>query len=158
MLTEVLQSLNDWSVAAAIRRSVAVYPVVNATHIFALTLLVGGILPADLRLLGRFPNLPLEPFARLMSGIAAVGLALAIGTGFLLFSVRPLDYAGNPAFLTKIGLVGAGTLLALAVRFSASWRRALAGGGVETGLRLAAIGSIVVWLSALLAGRLIAFV
>ncbi len=158
MLTEALTALNDWEVAAVIRRSLYIYPFLNATHIFSLTLLIGGVLPADLRLLGFFPGVPLAPFLRLMTGIAALGLTLAIASGFLLFSVQPLEYAGNTAFLAKISLVFVGTLLALAVRFSGAWTVALAGGGVATSLQFAAFFSIVIWIAALLAGRFIAFV
>jgi hypothetical protein len=93
MLVEWLHALHGWEVAALIRRSLFVYPLINATHIFALTLLIGAILPADLRILGLFPGLPAGPFLRLMTAISAGGLVLAIVTGFLLFSVQPLEYA-----------------------------------------------------------------
>jgi hypothetical protein len=62
------------------------------------------------------------------------------------------------AFLAKIALVGVGALLALAVRFSPSWREAINGGGVSSGLRIAAVASMSIWLAALLCGRWIAFV
>jgi hypothetical protein len=158
VLADVLQALHDWEVAAAIRRSLYIYPFVNALHIFSIGLLVGGILPADLRMLGLFRSVPLAPFLRLMTAFAATGLALAIASGFLLFSVQPLEYAGNVAFLAKIALVGVGALLALAVRFSPSWREAINGGGVSSGLRIAAVASMSIWLAALLCGRWIAFV
>ena len=154
---EWLQALQDWQVAAWLRRSIYVYPLLNATHIFALTLLIGGILPADLRMLGLFRSVAIAPFVRLMTSIAALGLVLAIATGFLLFSVQPMEYAFNAAFLAKISLVAIGILLALAVRSSASWRLLLADGQPGGGLRVAALASIVIWLAALLAGRWIAF-
>lgn len=157
MPTEWLQALHDWEVAAIIRRSVYVYPFVNAAHIFGLILLIGTILPADLRMLGLFRSIAIAPFLRLMTSIAALGLALAIASGFLLFSVQPLEYATNWAFLTKIGLVTIGAILALAVRFSGSWRLLLATGEAVPGLRVTALMSMVIWISALLAGRWIAF-
>lgn len=154
---EWLQALQDWEVAAALRRSIYVYPLVNATHIFGLTLLIGGIVPADLRMLRLFRSVALAPFVGLMTSFAAFGAGLAVVTGFLLFSVQPLEYASNPAFLTKVALVAVGIVLALAVRFSAAWRVLLAEGRVSSGLRLAAFASIVIWIGALLAGRWIAF-
>jgi hypothetical protein len=156
MLAEWLQALQNWEVAAYMRRSVYVYPLLNATHIFALTLLVGGILPADLRMLGLFRSVAIAPFVRLMTSIAASGLALAIATGLLLFSVQPLEYAGNRAFLVKVSLVAFGAVLALAVRFSGPWRTFLATGEVGA-LRVTALLSLAIWLSALIAGRWIAF-
>ncbi len=155
---EWLQALQDWQVAASLRRSLYVYPLLNATHIFALTLLVGGILPADLRILGAFRDVAIAPFVRLMTSIAAFGAGLAVVTGFLLFSVQPLEYAFNPAFLTKISLVATGIVLALAVRASQSWRLLLEDGRVRSGLRAAAVTSICIWIGALVAGRWIAFI
>jgi hypothetical protein len=157
MLTDWLQALHDWPVAALIRRSFYVYPIVNATHIFSLTLLIGGILPADLRMLGLFRAVPAVSFLRLMTAFSATGLALAIASGFLLFSVQPLEYAYNPAFLTKISLVALGTANALVIRFSGAWRLAIETGAVSSALRLAAVFSMAIWISALLAGRWIAF-
>jgi hypothetical protein len=157
MLTEWLQALHDWELSALTRRSVYVYPFVNAAHIFGLILLIGAILPADLRVLGLFRGIVIAPFLRLMTSISAIGLALAIASGFLLFSVQPLEYAGNRAFLTKISLVAVGAILALAVRFSGSWRVLLATGDVVPALRVAALFSMAIWIGALIAGRWIAF-
>jgi hypothetical protein len=157
MLTELLQALHDWQVAALVRRSFYVYPLLNATHIFALTLLIGGILPADLRMLGLFRGVAAAPFLRLTTTMSAVGLALAVTTGFLLFTVQPLEYVKNPAFLAKISLVALGTANALVIRFSGAWRMALATGEAGPGLRFGALLSLTVWVAALLAGRWIAF-
>ena len=158
MLEGALQALHDWEAAATMRRSLYIYPFVNATHILSIGLLVGGILPADLRILGFFQSVALAPFLRLMTAFAGIGLALAIASGFLLFSVQPHEYVGNAAFLTKISLVAFGALLALAIRFSPAWRRALASSDVRGGLRAAALLSMMVWIAALLAGRWIAFI
>ena len=157
MAAEWLHALHGWEVAALIRRSVFIYPLLNATHIFALALLIGTIIPADLKLLGLFRGIPAGAFLRLMTAISAVGLALAVATGFLLFSVQPLEYAANPAFLAKVGLVVLGTANALVVRFSRGWRGMQAHGISSTGLRIAAVLSMAIWISALLAGRWIAF-
>jgi hypothetical protein len=158
MLAEWLHALHSWEVAALIRRSLYVYPLLNAAHIFALTLLIGGILPADLRMLGLFHSVAAGPFLRLMTAISATGLALAIATGFLLFSVQPMEYAYNPAFLTKVSLIALAIVNALAIRFSAAWRDASTTGSVSPGLRLAALLSLTIWMAALIAGRWIAFI
>lgn len=157
MLNEWLQALNDWEVAALLRRSLYAYPLLNAAHIFSLTLLIGGILPADLRMLGFFQSVAAGPFLRLMTVISAVGLALAVATGFLLFSVQPSEYASNPAFWTKISLVILGAANALVIRFSAGWQQASSSGIVSPGLKLGAALSLIIWIAALIAGRWIAF-
>jgi hypothetical protein len=152
-----LQALQGWELAALLRRSVYVYPLVNAAHIFSLALLIGAILPADLRMLGLFQGIAAPPFLRLMTAIAATGLALAVATGFLLFSVQPLEYAYNPAFLAKISLVALGALNATAIRLSPGWLEATSTGIVSSGLKLGAAVSLTIWICALLAGRWIAF-
>ncbi|WP_163270792.1 DUF2214 domain-containing protein [Chelativorans alearense] len=157
MLAEWLQALHDWQVAALIRRSLYVYPLLNATHIFSLTLLIGGILPADLRMLGLFPSIAAAPFLRLMARISAIGLALAVVTGFLLFSVQPLEYAYNAAFLTKVSLVALGAANAIFIRLGAGWQKATTGGAISPRLRAGAALSLIIWIAALIAGRWIAF-
>ncbi len=154
---EGLQALAEWPVAAALRRSPLLYPLVNAAHILAIGLLVGAIFTLDLRVLGAFGRAPLAALGPPLVRVAATGLGLALLTGFLLFSVRPLDYAANPAFLTKLGLITAGLLNVLVHRLGAGWRRALAGGPIEASVRAAAALSLLIWLCAVLAGRWIAF-
>jgi hypothetical protein len=158
MLVEWLHALHSWEVAALVRRSLYVYPLLNATHILALTLLVGCVVPADLRMLGLFGAVESGPFLKLMTAISATGLVLAVATGFLLFSVQPLEYASNPAFLTKVSLVALGTVNAIAIRVSAAWQKATIEGAVSPGLRVAALLSLTIWIAALVAGRWIAFI
>ena len=157
MLVESLQALHHWEVAAYLRRSLYVYPAVNAAHILGIALLVGAIAPVDLRILGFASAPPLGATARALARFAAGGLALAIVTGFLLFSVQPLEYAANPAFWTKVSLVGLGALNALLLRASRAWRMAEIDGEIGVGLKLGAAVSLVTWVAALFAGRAIAF-
>jgi hypothetical protein len=154
---EPLIALREWSVAEYLRRSFYAYPIVNLLHIFGFILLIGGILPVDLRLLGAFPSVPVAFFGRILEPMALIGLVLAVTAGVLLFVVKPLEYGVNPSFLTKVTLVALGTLNALALRLSAGWRLAMEGGAVLPRVRVQAIASVVIWLSALAAGRFIAF-
>lgn len=154
---ELLEWLAAWPLASAMRRSAILYLVVNAAHILAIALLIGAIVPLDLRLLGFFGNTSLEVLGPFLSRAAAVGLALAIVTGFCLFSVRPLAYVTNAAFLAKIGLLGIGAANAVSVHMGSAWRAAVNGGPVSWRLRIRAAVSLAVWAAALLAGRWIGF-
>lgn len=152
-----LAAVEAWPLAASLRRSLYLYPLVNALHIIGLALLFGAIVPLDLRLLGFFRTVPIQPLARILPGIAASGLLLAIAAGALLFIVRPLDYWANPAFLTKLTLVSAATANALAQQSGANWR-SLAGGGEPSGaVRVRASLSLVLWSAAIIAGRAIGY-
>lgn len=157
MLIEWLQALQNWEVATFIRRSVYVYPLLNAAHIFSLALLIGAIMVADLRMLGFFTTVEAGPFLQLTASVSAAGLALAMLTGLLLFSVQPLEYSYNAAFLTKITLVVLGVINAVAMRRSEAWQAALAGDIASARLKVGALLSAAIWIAALLAGRWIAF-
>ncbi len=156
MLFEWLQALHHWEVAAYLRRSLYLYPFVNAAHIHGIALLVGAIVPVDLRILG-LAGPPLGAAARALARFAAAGLALAVATGFLLFSVQPLEYAANPAFWTKVSLVALGALNAFGLRASRAWRMAEIDGEIGAGLKLGAGISLLLWIAAVFAGRAIAF-
>ncbi len=143
--------------AVAIRRSATLYMFVNAAHILSIGIIIGAILPLDLRLLGIIRAVPVAVIGPFLSRAAAVGVALAIATGFCLFSVRPLEYAGNPAFLTKITLLFLGIVNALLLHLTPQWRAAVKGGPLSLRVRFSGALSLLVWSGALLAGRWIGF-
>ena len=155
---EAWAALAGWAVPAALRRSALLYAAVNAMHVMGIGLLLGAVATLDLRVLGAFRLAPVPVLGPPLTRVAATGLTLAILTGALLFSVRPAEYAGNPAFLLKLGLLGLGLLNVAALHAGRGWREALAGGEIGPGLRLGAALSLAVWIAAILAGRWIAFV
>ena len=143
--------------AAALRRSALLYIVVNAAHILSIRLLIGAILPLDLRLMGWFQSVPLAVIGPFLSTAAATGLALAILTGALLFSVRPAEYAENPAFLAKLSIIALGILNAILIHTGKGWRHTLADEIAPRRIRYAAGISLCAWIASLLAGRWIGF-
>jgi hypothetical protein len=154
---EIVDWIGNWPGAVFLRKSGTAYMFVNAAHILGLGLLVGSILPLDLRLIGFFRSVPLAVIGPFLSRAAATGLSLAVLTGLVLFSVKPSEYLANTAFLWKI------TLLALALgtivlqHSGRHFRLAVEHGEVSVRVRLLAALSTVLWLSALLAGRWIGF-
>jgi hypothetical protein len=156
-LADLLQALAATAPAALFRTSTAAYATLNAAHIFSIGLLVGSVATLDLRLLGLFRAFPLAALAPPLSRMAAAGVLLAATTGFLLFSVRPVTYAENPAFLLKIALVALGVTNALVLRNTRGWRDAIDGGFVPRSVRVSAAISLLIWAWAVLAGRWIGF-
>ncbi|MFF0948557.1 DUF6644 family protein [Rhizobium leguminosarum] len=156
-MIDILEWLSATTPALALRRSGTLYLFVNAAHILAIGLLVGAILPLDLRLAGFFRKVPVEIVAPFLSRAAGVGLAAAIVTGFCLFSVRAVEYAGNPAFLAKLGLIALGILNLSIVHLGRGWKMVLSLGIVRPGLRLSAALSAAIWIAAVIAGRWIGF-
>ena len=153
----LLQPLSDWSVAAALRQPGAAYPLLNAAHIFSIGLIIGAIVTLDLRLLGLFRAYAVSELGPPLSRVAALGVLLAVISGFFLFIVQPVTYAGNTAFLIKLALVALGISNGLILRLLPQWRRALAGGDAGLALKLSALLSLLIWASALVAGRWIGF-
>jgi hypothetical protein len=158
-LTSLFEALQSSGLATALRLSGLAYPLVNGAHIIGIALLFGGIAALDIRLIGFFPSLPLAPLARLLVPVAAIGFVLAITTGALLFATRAPEYAALPIFWLKLALVVAATVNALLLHRAPAWPRALSLPGGPLPLRVATAGglSILLWLSALLCGRLIAY-
>lgn len=145
--------------AAFLRASYWAYPIVNAAHIVGIALLVGTIVVLDARVLGLRRAVPLGDAARLLLPFTLGGLVLAVVAGLALFSVKPLDYAANPAFLVKLALIGLALVNAAALRLRPAWRSACEWATPpDLGLKLAAALSILLWLSVVLAGRMIAFI
>lgn len=148
----MLEALDQWVLAQALRRSVYVYPLVNALHILSLGVLVTSALLMDFRVLGLGRRLALDDVIGALRPVAMLALAGVVISGALLFIVQPLAYASNPVFLAKM------TLLALAVANAAAFvlgRRHDMPRSVVT--RVQAILSVFLWVAVLLSGRAIAF-
>ena len=153
-LTAALTALADWHVAQALTQGRWSYAAVSALHVLGIALLVGGILPLDLRLLGLWRSVETHALAAVLTPMAVAGLLLAAATGVLLFSVRPFAYAEQTVLWAKLALIAGGCLAALALRLRVGRDPGRAGRRVRV---LAALGSMAAWLGALACGRLIAF-
>jgi hypothetical protein len=157
LVTPFLEWLSMTPVAGALKGSATLYLFVNAAHILSIGLVIGAIVPLDLRILGFFGKVPVAIIEPFLARAAAVGVGLAIVTGALLFSVRPLEYAGNTAFLVKLCLVAFGVANALLLQVRPGRRMARSLGRVPVSARVAAFLSLVAWVGAVLAGRWIGF-
>lgn len=144
----------------ALRASLWLYPMVNAGHLIGMGLLVGATVPLDLRLLGLWRSLPVEPMTRVLVPTAVVGLLLAVANGSLLFASRPLDYVHEPLFGFKLGLVALAIVNALALRrlpWALGWRETAAGQPAPRAARWAGALSITLWLTVIIVGRLLGY-
>lgn len=118
-----------------------------------IALLVGAIVVLDLRLLGAWRTAPLAAVARPAVVVAATGLAIALPSGLALLSVQASDYAANPFLWVKFAAILVGLANIAALRLAGDWMAEdRAGRGAVAGLL-----SLLAWLTALIAGRLIAY-
>jgi hypothetical protein len=150
----LLAGLEGSALASGLRFSRFSYAAVSATHIFGIALLIGGIVPLDLRLLGAWPKLPCDVLIRVLVPVAAAGLVIAVLAGGVLFSIRATDYAALNVVRVKLLMIGIGTGSALLLHLRHGMLLKTASPGR---LRAAAALSLTCWLGALIAGRLIAF-
>ena len=90
--------------------------------------------------------------------VASTGLVLALLTGLWLFSVKPGEYVTNPAFLTKLGLLGFAFCNIALQHYGQRLHTALRDQRIYPTVRVLAALSAILWLSVLVAGRWIGFV
>lgn len=155
MIEQWAAALEATQLASALRNSVWSYPLVNAAHILGIALLVGSIVPLDLRLLGAWSSVPLAPLWRVLTRTGTIGFIIATAGGFLLFITRASEYVAADLFRAKMLVIGIGVANVLILH---KWR---ATGATQpelpTHMRLAAIISLGSWLTALTLGRLVGY-
>lgn len=154
MLIEILNGMAGWPAVAHVRTDRAAYAMVNATHILGIGLLIGAIVSSDLRVAGLWKADRWREGLETCVPVAAFGLALAVVSGAVLFSVRGENYVADPAFRIKALLVAAGLANVFAFRRAMARRE---GVGPSKVMRLSALLSVAIWVSAIVAGRWIAF-
>ena len=153
----IFLALQESALGHLMRSSPALYPAVEILHILGFVVLVGSILALDLRLLGFGRAIPIQPMAQLLLPLSRFGFLLAISMGFLLFSADAAHVVRNPAFQTKLLLITA-ALVNILIANVGPWRRlALWRGEVSGGAKVSALVSLLLWLSTICAGRLIAY-
>jgi hypothetical protein len=152
--------LFDWSANTWLHKLINdsnwLFPAVEAVHIVALCVLFGAILLLDLRLFGL--TMRMRPVARMAKEFEpwiAVSLILLVTTGAALFAAEALRAYYNPPFWMKV------SLLLVAVIFHYTVFRKVTSGSEEERSpfwgKVAAAGSLLLWLSIGAAGRAIAF-
>ncbi len=152
-MESVTAALEGLALAEWLRYSRFGYATVSALHVFGIALLVGAIVPLDLRLLGLWSTIELRALYRVLSRVAATGLVVAVASGALLFATRASEYAALDLFLVKIALIAAGAALAAGLHFGVDLPRL-----GRARQRAAGALSLLIWPTVLLCGRLLAFV
>ena len=136
------------------------YPLINLAHILGVAALFGSILVLDLRLLGLWRRIELSAIADPIAPVAAGGFMLAAASGICLISTNALDYVGNPYIYIKFPAIGLGVLNVFVLRASKPWReqrRRKLTRSEQQGLAAAGAISLICWLTAVGAGRLIGY-
>jgi len=153
----IFLTLQESALGHVMRSSPSLYPAVEILHIIGFVVLVGSILALDLRLLGLGRAIAIPPMAQLLLPLSRAGFLLAISMGFLLFSADASHVVKNPAFQAKLLLIAA-ALANVVIAHSGPWRHVESWHDKAPGAAKAtALISLVLWLCAICAGRLIAY-
>ena len=160
-IVNILQWLNDTSLAEAIRDSVWIFPAIETVHVIAIALVVGSIMRLDLRLAGLlWRDRPVTEVSGQMLPWTWASFVVAAIFGLLLFASKPFTYLQILFFDVKkflIVLAGLNMVIFQHVIFKGvtKWDRSPM---PPTAVRVAGSLSLAFWLSVLVCGRLIGFV
>jgi hypothetical protein len=135
-------------VAEAIRQSTWLYPFIEIIHILGIVLVAGGAILFDIQLLS---NRGLVIENRYLVLWSKRGLILAILSGILLFATNAVALSSDPVFGLKLLLLFLAIINAwifhVRVYLPSKW----------TAARYHAIISIILWISIISCGRLLAY-
>jgi hypothetical protein len=135
--------------------SIWAYPMILTMHTVGLGIVVGAAIVIDFRLLGIGPGIPLDQMEHVFP-IFWVGFTINLVSGVMLFVSEAADKAAQPVFLLKLSLIALGVIVTARIR-----RLVFRGGAPATLVppraRTLAMGSLVFWGGAIVAGRLMAY-
>ena len=141
------------------RKSEWTYPIVEIVHIVGFVILVGAAVMFDLRVLGLGRGLSVTALGRHLLRWSWLGLVLVVPAGFMMFAAHATEFATNPAFLLKLGLLAlaAANVAFFHLRPYRSVRAWDGAGDAPLAARAAAALSIAIWIAVISCGRLIAY-
>lgn len=160
LLNSLLKLLQGSALGEAVRNAELLYPVLEASHILGIALLVGPAFTFDLRLLGFGHRVvPVTTAARHLLPISHIGFAIAIITGIALLSAQATVVAGTGAAPWKFGLLILACLNVLVFhggiyRRVNEWTDAAA---TPIAARAGAGVSLITWTGVIFTGRLLAY-
>jgi hypothetical protein len=136
------------------------YGLVNLTHILGVSALFGSVLALDLRLLGLWRDVPLVSVSGTTLPIARVGFVVAVVSGVGLLATKATEYVGNPFLLIKFPAIAIALINVVVIERLPAWKaRAVREphGAERRQLAIAGAVSLVSWLTAVAAGRMIGY-
>ena len=137
--------------------SMFAFPGILLFHTIGLALLVGTSVVIDLRLLGFASQAPIAAMREFFPLIHA-GLVINVATGLLLVVARASETLVNPAFYVKIVAIVLALVTSFGIRRTVL-RGALPGkGSASLFIKGLAVTSSVLWLVAITAGRMMAYI
>lgn len=153
-----LRSIEDSSFSTWLRESDSPFAFyfVLLFHTFGLALLVGANGLVDLRLLGFFRTMPMVPLKRFFS-IMWLGFWINATTGTLLLIAYPTKALTNPVFYAKLTIIGSAMWILTKLQKEVFADTSVTETDMMARGATLAKWSLVLWLGAISAGRLLAY-
>lgn len=153
-MSDLLAQMEASGLGTWVRESPSIwaYPTILTLHSIGLGIVVGASMIIDLRLIGRARAIELVDLSALFP---VIWWAFAVNalTGVLLFIADATRKSGQPIFFVKLGCI----VLALVVTRRARSMVAGSAAAGDAAQKIVAIVSLVLWLGAIAAGRLMAY-
>jgi hypothetical protein len=160
LLNSLLMLLQGSALGETVRNAEYLYPVLEATHILGIALLVGPAFAFDVRLLGAGQRvLSVTTAARYLLPVSHIGFIIAVTTGIALLSSQATTVAGTGAAPWKLGLLIVACLNVPVFHYGIyrrvnEWTDAAV---TPVAARIAAAVSVIAWTGVIFAGRLLAY-
>jgi hypothetical protein len=158
-----LGALEASGLGQAMRQWLWLYPSVETVHLVGIGLLFGSIAVFDLRLLGFSRGISVKQLARHVLPWSAAAFVLIIPSGLLMFTAHATEFIDSEVFILKMLLIMAGGLNA-ALFHTITFRTADVWDSAEMrklppppSARLAGGLSLLIWISVIACGRLLAY-
>lgn len=151
--------LDTLPLARMMRESLWAFPIAETVHIVGFAILVGSVVMFDLRVLGLSKAISVRALSRHLLPWGLAALVLIVPTGFLLFLAQATELLANRTFQLKMGLLMLAGINAVIFRTGpyqtvAHWD---VGTRAPIGAQVSVAVSIMLWVSIIACGRLLAY-
>ncbi len=155
----MFESLENSAVALWVGESLYGYPFMLGLHVVGLAIVVGIFLMRDLRLLGCFTGISYESIDGLKR-LAWVGFIINAISGCFLFTSQATTFASSTPFLLKISMIFLAAICAAIIQNrmrdeATAWDSS--GAVADGSVKAIAFVSLILWMGAIIAGRLTAY-
>ena len=158
MFLSIFKAIEETGLSIWIRESDSVFSFwfILSVHAIGMGLLVGSSVLIGLRILGLAPDLPLAPLERFYRFIW-VGFWIQVVSGILLLIGYPTKSLTNPLFYVKLTLIGLAMASMQMLRNRVFADSSLSEAAMVAKGRVFAVSSLIFWVGAVTAGRLLAY-
>jgi hypothetical protein len=155
---DTLLWLEQSALAQMVRESL--YPLIQIAHILGFSIAFGCVFVFDLRLLGYYQQFSIVDAANFLLRFTHAGFAVALISGFLLFTAQPTVLITNTAFQFKLLFLMMAVLNAVLFhwKFLHPLKQGYRLDKVPVMMITIVLVSLMVWIGMIVCGRLIAYV